>query len=228
MNQKTLKRALAAYYGLITHIDHQIGRFIISLKESNELTNTIMIFTSDHGDMLGDHNLFRKAIPYQGSVSVPFIVYDPGNNLDSEQGAVIDNIVELRDIMPTLLDMAGEKIPESVEGKSLKPLIENEETEWREYIHGEHSYGEDSSHYIVTEKDKYIWFSQTGEEQYFDLLNDPLEKKDLSETRKHKDRVKEMRNILIEELSDREERYTDGNKLIVGQKAQPCLSHILE
>jgi arylsulfatase A-like enzyme len=68
-----------------------------------------MIFTSDHGDMLADHNLFRKAIPYQGSVSVPFIVYDPANNPDSEQGAVIDNIVELRDIMPTLLDMAGEE-----------------------------------------------------------------------------------------------------------------------
>ncbi len=72
INKKTLKRAKVAYYGSITHIDHQIGRFLIALSEYGELNNTIFLFVSDHGDMMGDHNWFRKGIPYEGSARVPF------------------------------------------------------------------------------------------------------------------------------------------------------------
>ena len=175
INNKALKRAKAAYYGSITHIDHQIGRFLIALSEYGELNNTIFLFVSDHGDMMGDHNWFRKGIPYEGSSRVPFFIYDPGNLLKGKKGKVFDEVLELRDIMPTLLDFAHISIPDSVEGLSLKDLIEERNSTWREYIHGEHSFGEDSNHYIVTKKDKFLWFSQRGEEQYFDLEKDPKE-----------------------------------------------------
>ena len=167
INKKALKRAKAAYYGSITHIDHQIGRFLIALSEYGELNNTIFLFVSDHGDMMGDHNWFRKGIPYEGSTRVPFFIYDPGNLLKGKKGKVFDEVLELRDIMPTLLDFAHISIPDSVEGLSLKDLIEERNSTWREYIHGEHSFGEDSNHYIVTKRDKFLWFSQRGEEQYF-------------------------------------------------------------
>lgn len=150
INKKALKRAKAAYYGSITHIDHQIGRFLIALSEYGELNNTIFLFVSDHGDMMGDHNWFRKGIPYEGSSRVPFFIYDPGNLLKGKKGKVFDEVLELRDIMPTLLDFAHISIPDSVEGLSLKDLIEERNSTWREYIHGEHSFGEDSNHYIVT------------------------------------------------------------------------------
>jgi arylsulfatase A-like enzyme len=198
INKKALKRAKASYYGLITHIDHQIGRFLQVLAEYNCLHNSIILSVSDHGDLLGDHNLFRKTYPYQGSVSVPFIVYDPGNLLKGRKGTVISEVAELRDIMPTLLDIADLDVPGTVDGKSLRPLIEGHtDIVWREYIHGEHSGGNVSNHYIVTEKDKYIWYSQTGEEQYFDLKNDPEELHNLVGNDKYSSRVEYLRKKLI-------------------------------
>ncbi|MDU7887317.1 MAG: arylsulfatase, partial [Clostridium perfringens] len=227
INKKALKRAKAAYYGLITHIDHQIGRFLIALSEYGELNNTIFLFVSDHGDMMGDHNWFRKGIPYEGSARVPFFIYDPGNLLKGKKGKVFDEVLELRDIMPTLLDFAHISIPDSVEGLSLKDLIEERDYTWREYIHGEHSFGEDSNHYIVTKKDKFLWFSQRGEEQYFDLEKDPKELTNLINSEEYKERIDYLRKILIKELEGREEGYTDGNRLLKGHPIS-TLKHIRE
>ncbi|PVE15334.1 arylsulfatase [Clostridium perfringens] len=225
INNKALKRAKAAYYGSITHIDHQIGRFLIALSEYGELNNTIFLFVSDHGDMMGDHNWFRKGIPYEGSARVPFFIYDPGNLLKGKKGKVFDEVLELRDIMPTLLDFAHISIPDSVEGLSLKDLIEERDSPWREYIHGEHSFGEDSNHYIVTKRDKFLWFSQRGEEQYFDLEKDPKELTNLIDSEEYKERIDYLRKILIKELEGREEGYTDGNKLLKGYPVS-TLKHI--
>lgn len=227
INKKALKRAKAAYYGSITHIDHQIGRFLIALSEYGELNNTIFLFVSDHGDMMGDHNWFRKGIPYEGSARVPFFIYDPGNLLKGKKGKVFDEVLELRDIMPTLLDFANISIPDTVEGLSLKDLIEERDFTWREYIHGEHSFGEDSNHYIVTKKDKFLWFSQSGEEQYFDLEKDPKELTNLINSEEYKERIDYLRKILIRELEGREEGYTDGNRLLKGHPVS-TLKHIRE
>ncbi|MDM0492434.1 arylsulfatase [Clostridium perfringens] len=227
INKKALKRAKAAYYGSITHIDHQIGRFLIALSEYGELNNTIFLFVSDHGDMMGDHNWFRKGIPYEGSSRVPFFIYDPGNLLKGKKGKVFDEVLELRDIMPTLLDFAHISIPNSVEGLSLKDLIEERDFTWREYIHGEHSFGGDSNHYIVTKKDKFLWFSQRGEEQYFDLEKDPKELTNLINSEEYKERIDYLRKILIKELQGREEGYTDGNRLLKGHPVS-TLKHIRE
>ena len=227
INKTALKRAKAAYYGLITHIDHQIGRFLIALSEYGELNNTIFLFVSDHGDMMGDHNWFRKGIPYEGSARVPFFIYDPGNLLKGKKGKVFDEVLELRDIMPTLLDFAHISIPNSVEGLSLKDLIEERDSTWREYIHGEHSFGDDSNHYIVTKRDKFLWFSQRGEEQYFDLEKDPKELTNLINSEEYKERIDYLRKILIKELEGREEGYTDGNRLLKGHPVS-TLKHIRE
>lgn len=224
IGERQLKRMRAAYYALITHMDHQIGRFLQVLNEYNELNNTVILFTSDHGDMMGDHNFYRKALPYKGSIDIPFIIYDPGQILDSEKNIIIDNPVELRDIMPTLLDLADLKIPDKVEGKSLLNLLNKQkEKKWRNYIHGEHSYGKKSHHFIVTEEEKYIWYSQTGEEQFFNLNNDPDEINNLAKDKDHEEKVKFYRNILIKELEGRKENYTDGKKLIVGKKPKDYL-----
>lgn len=228
IGKRQLKRARAAYYGLITHIDHQIGRLLQALHDHDVLHNTLIVFTSDHGDLLGDHNLFRKSLPYEGSINIPLIIYDPGNMMELGRNRVISEPVELMDIMPTLLDAAGVCIPETVEGSSVLPLIRGEDRAWREYIHGEHSYGKKSNHFIVTGKEKYIWYSQTGREQYFDLENDPEELYDLAKDSRYIKQVEYWRNILIGELEGRGEGYTDGEKLIVGRPIRSCLSHIIE
>ncbi|MGL4991304.1 MAG: arylsulfatase [Sarcina sp.] len=216
VNKKAIKRARSAYYGLITHIDHQLNRFLMSLEENNQINNTIILFTSDHGDMLGDHNLYRKAVPYEGSVRVPFIISDFGNILDIRKKEKKDLLIELRDIMPTLLDIAGIKIPKCVDGRSIiKKLKDN--VSWREYIHGEHSFGYDSNHYITDGKRKYIWYSQTGIEQFFDLEKDSKEIYNLINNIEYKNEINLFRKRLINELKDREEGYSNGQELIVGK-----------
>ena len=227
VDKKAVKKARAAYYGCISHIDHQLGRFLQSLFDHNVRDNTIILFTSDHGDLLGDHNLFRKFVPYKGSASIPFFIYDRGNLLGIESGTQFNQLVELRDIMPSLLSFAGIEIPDSVEGKSVLPLLKNENVSWREYIHGEHANGIDSSQFIVTEKDKYIWFPYTNREQYFDLENDPDELRNLIKETGRRQRIEYLKKFLVQELAGREEGYSDGNTLIPGKTQKPCLSHIL-
>ncbi|MBO1910807.1 sulfatase-like hydrolase/transferase, partial [Microvirga sp. 3-52] len=215
--ERRLKQAKAAYYALITHIDHQIGRFLNAMQEYGVYQDTIILFVSDHGELLGDHNLFRKSLPYEGSANVPFILVDPGNHLQMKKNVKIDEMVELRDIMPTLLDATNITIPNTVEGKSVLPLVKMESTEnlsWREYIHGEHTLGIQSYHSITSGEEKYIWYSQTGEEQFFNLIEDPQELTNLIHVTDYGKRINLRRNQLIEELTGREEGYTDGKSLI--------------
>lgn len=224
--KRRLKQAQAAYYALITHIDHQIGRFLMAMQEYGVYDDTVIMFVSDHGELLGDHNLFGKRLPYEGSAKIPFIIADPGNSLKLKKNIQLDEVIELRDIMPTLLDVANINIPSSVEGKSLLPLWEQKESLWRNYIHGEHEYGEESYHYITDGKEKYIWFSQTGEEQFFDLVRDPQELVNLIREDKYMKKIEYKRNKLIENLRGREEGYTDGEHLIVGQRAKTVLEKL--
>jgi arylsulfatase len=228
VNEDSLRRARAAYYACLTHIDHQIGRFLIALREFNQNDNTLIIFTSDHGELLGDHQLFRKSLPYEGSAGIPFVVTPPSSwNWTASQKS--DALIELRDILPTFLDAANVAIPKSIEGKSLIPLCRGKGRKIRDYIHGEHPYTHKlSNQWIVTGQWKYIWFSQTGLEQLFDLQNDPEEKHDLTQQPESSEVISKMRKLLIKELSGREEGYVKNGKLVVGRKPKSCLSHILK
>lgn len=219
-----LKRARAGYYGQISHIDHQLNRFFESMAQYGQHQNTIYCFVSDHGDMLGDHNMFRKVVPYEGSAGIPFILKGPASS-GIKHGSTSDAVCELRDVMPTLLDCAGLPIPESVEGRSLLPHARGETPEWREYIHGEHTAGATLSHHYITDgKEKYIWHSDTGKEQFFDLTDDPQECCDLINKTSHSERIELYRNRLIKELTNREEGYVAEGKLIPGRPVKSCLS----
>ncbi|MCJ8007017.1 arylsulfatase [Lederbergia wuyishanensis] len=223
--KQRLKRARAAYYALIAHIDDQIGRFIQTLIEYQLYHNTVILFVSDHGELLGDHHFLAKSLAYEGSAKVPFVLADPGNQLGIKKGTTCDKVVELRDIMPTLLEAAGTEIPETVEGKSVIPLAKGLECNWRDYIHGEHTYGELSHHFIANGKEKYIWYSQTGEEQYFNLEEDPQE---LNNIFYENEKAPILRKILIEELASREEGYSDGSNLFTGCKPKAILETALK
>lgn len=234
--KRRLNQAKAAYYALITHIDHQIGRLLMALQEHGQYNNTIILFTSDHGELLGDHNLFRKTLPYEGSTHIPFILADPGNNLRFGKNNRHQAVVELKDIMPTLLEAAGVPIPATVEGASVLKLVQDDEDEatrrhasqpnagaWRKYLHGEHEFSEKSYHYITTGKVKYIWFSQTGAEQFFDLEKDRNELEDVSDSPVYAEMMEQCRAWLIESLNGREEGYVSDGALQVGRPARTFL-----
>ena len=150
---KLYQQLRAGYYAAITHMDHQIGRLVSALVEEQIMDNTIILFVSDHGEMLGDHLMFQKAKPFQGSIHVPLFISGPERYI-GKRGTVRTDLAELRDVMPTLLELAGAPIPETVDGISLLHPVD------REYLHGEHTLGEDSMHFILTKEDKYIWYSQ--------------------------------------------------------------------
>ncbi|HET7558621.1 MAG TPA: arylsulfatase [Limnochordia bacterium] len=200
--RREIHRARAGYYGNITFIDHQIGRVLYELQhhDPEALANTFILFTSDHGDMMGDHHHWRKTYAYEGSARVPMLMQFPRSwSLPRKQ--VLDQVVELRDIMPTLLDAAGVEIPESVDGQSLLNLARGETDGWREYIQGEHTqcYGREwGMQYVTDGREKYIWFHHTGKERFFDLTNDPNECRDLAGNPEYEARIALWRSRLAE------------------------------
>ena len=224
-NDENLKhQAMAGYYAAITHLDHQIGRFITSLENDESYHNSIIVFVSDHGELLFDNNTFRKTLPYQGSVNIPCI-FHVGKKVAKTTANRFKHLIELKDIMPTLLDLAGLEIPNNVDGISFKELLLTANQAKQEFIHGEHAGTNDlANQYIVTENDKFIWFPQKNEFQYFDLLNDPKELTNLINDSDVQNRITYLKNILIKQLEGREEGYSDGVSLKSG-----CQSvHILK
>jgi len=199
-SDREIHRARAGYYGNITFIDHQIGRLLYEFgkRDPEGLRNTFILFTSDHGDMMGDHHHWRKTYAYEGSARVPFILSYP-EGWELPRGASIDAPVELRDVMPTLLEAAGVEIPESVDGASLLGLARGEREGWREFVQGEHTSCYTHEHgmqYVTDGCEKYVWFHHTGAEQFFDLVEDPCECRDLAGDPAHEERVEVWRRRL--------------------------------
>lgn len=206
-SEREVQRARACYYANVTFIDHQIGRLLYELRRlSLEMwRNTLIIFCSDHGDMLGDHYLWRKTYAYEGSARIPLIIRPP-LTWDCPRGQVRYEVVELRDIMPTFLEAAGAPIPPTVDGQSLLPFVRGEEPEWRAYLLGEHDwcYSHEQANYYVTDgRWKYIWFPYLGTEQLFDRAVDPGEEHNLAPLSEWQAELARWREILIRELDAR-------------------------
>lgn len=213
----------AAYYGLINHVDDQVGRVLQYLRDSRLLEETFILFTSDHGEMLGDHRMIAKSNGFEGSANIPFLARAP-KSLDWPTGVVVDAPVGQQDVMPTLLDVAGWGVPDSVTGRSVAPLMHGEHpksVEWREFLHGEHSpsySGDYGMHYLVDATTKYIWHTQSGREFFFDLDSDPGETQNLVQDAGHSGDVAARRSMLTHILSDRTEGFVKDGTLVAGSE----------
>ena len=217
-----MRQYRAGYYGSINHIDDQIGRILAVLP-----TNTVVMFVSDHGEMLGDHQWIRKRNAFEPSARIPFLLNLPAE-LGFEQEKVLDAPVELMDVMPTLLELAGVPVPDTVEGRSVLDLLrEKPKAEWRTSLHGECSSIpslNSGMQYLTDGKTKYIWYPGTGDEQLFDLEKDPAEKHDLSRDPEHRRLCAQWRKLLVQELQGRPEGFVrDGDLHGVGNATPPCL-----
>jgi arylsulfatase A-like enzyme len=207
--------ARAGYYGLLNHLDDQIRRIVNPVTGIDRMTdnNTVVMLTSDHGEMLGDHYLWRKTVPNEPTARIPLLIRAP-REFGLKPGMTVREPVGLEDIMPTCLEMAGATIPPSVEGRSLLPLMRGERTSWRDHIHIEHA----PMHHTLTDgKEKYIWFAADGREQFFRLTDDPTECRDLARRPEEGGRISYWRGRLIGELKGRPEGFTDGGRLLPGR-----------
>jgi arylsulfatase A-like enzyme len=208
-----LLAARAGYYGLINHLDDQIRRLMKGRLGGVSPADTVILYTSDHGEMLGDHYMWAKQVPYQGSVRVPLLVRAP-ERFGLRAGNVVDRPVCLEDIMPTLLDLAGVEIPATVEGLSLLPLMRGETVRWRDCVHIEHA----GMHHTLTDgRSKYVWFAADGREQFFDLVADPGELRDLSTEPGTIEAIGRWRERLVTELEGRPEGSSNGKTLVPGR-----------
>ncbi len=160
-----------AYCRLTERVDAQIATILDALEKSGQQDNTVIIFSSDHGDMDAAHKMEHKTVLYEESTHIPFIVVDPTTaNTCSHNSNLISNGL---DILPTFCDYAGIPAPEDLHGKSVRPLLtEAYVTNWRETLPVESEFGR----MIVTEDHKYMFYDTgANNEQLIDLKADPLE-----------------------------------------------------
>lgn len=213
----------AAYYGLINHIDDQIRRLVYSIHgiEGFDLGNTIVVYTSDHGEMLGDHYFWRKSLPYEGAARVPLIVRVP-EKYGFPSNIVADEPACLEDIMPTLLELAGIPVPETIDGRSLVRQLQGEKAPVREYVHIEHA---GKFHALTNGQEKYIWLTADGTEQLFDLAEDPDELRNLAPLDSAGKRLSFWRERLIRELQSRPEGFVQDGKLVAGCAYPKVMEH---
>jgi arylsulfatase A-like enzyme len=181
--------------GLIKQVDDQLGRLFDFLQSNGRWDDTLIVFTSDHGDFLGDHWLGEKEFLLEQAVGVPLIVRDPRAAADVTRGTVEDRLAETIDALPTFLEALGLPGAEHrLEGRSLIPLLHGENPHWRRYAISEYDYafqaparerlGQpiDRCRMTMVRSERWKYLAYDGfRPQLFDLLNDPQELRDLGE-----------------------------------------------
>lgn len=139
--EEVRRRVIPAYMGLVKQIDDQLGLLFRLLDERGLSQRTLIVFTSDHGDYLGDHWLGEKDFFHDCTVKVPLIVADPDPSADATRGAVSNALVEAIDLVPTFIDwLGGRPAAHILEGRSLLPLLRGEAPEWRRHVFSEYDY----------------------------------------------------------------------------------------
>jgi arylsulfatase A-like enzyme len=191
IDETEVRQLRATYYGLITQVDDQVGRIMAHLKETGEDRHTLVIFTSDHGEMLGDHWMWGKEGYFDQSYHIPLIIRDPRPVADRARGRVVDQFSEAVDLMPTILEWLGIEAPAQCDGTSLLPFLEGETpADWRQEAHWEFDFrdvvhqGPETAHGIASHqctlnvirgrRYKYVHFTALPP-LLFDLDQDPHE-----------------------------------------------------
>ncbi|MFP6763662.1 MAG: sulfatase/phosphatase domain-containing protein, partial [Planctomycetaceae bacterium] len=164
-----IQTALRGFYALCTHIDHQIRLVLGTLREEGILGQTIILFTADHGDMLGRHGLWAKRLFYEPSANVPLLLVAPEGHSRIAENTRDDRLTGLQDVMPTLLDLAGLEVPDTCDGLSMVS------PEKREYAYGECNEGPMATRMIHDGRYKLIYYPAGNQLQLFDLESDPQE-----------------------------------------------------
>ena len=196
-NDLDIRQMRAAYFGLIAEVDLHVGRIIDQLKSSGQYDNTLIIFTSDHGEMLGDHYVWGKEIYFDQSFHLPLIIRDPSPAADGVRGQRITELSEAIDIMPTILNFLDQPIPRNCDGASLIPLLRaaSGPSNWRREVFFEHDFrnvrtqhaetvlgiaSDQCSYAVIRDKAyKYIHFAALPP-LLFDIVADPGETHNLA------------------------------------------------
>jgi len=215
-NHQTLKKVTAAYYGMISFLDENIGKLLTTLEKTGLNKNTCVIYSSDHGESMGHKGMFSKCNMYEESVGIPMIISGPG----LPKGLEVHTLTQLIDIFPTILEATGvRKIDEDQEldGESLISLAEGKIPE-RSILSEQHSAGAKSAVYMLRkDKWKYVHYVEGYPSQLFDLEKDPMELNDIALDSKYTDKLvtleKELRIHVDPEKADLKAKDKQAEKI---------------
>ena len=193
---EAVQQHIADYYAMITHMDAWLGHVLSALDQDGYADNTLVLYMADHGLAVGQHGLMGKQNLYDHSVRVPLIMRGPG----LPQGKTVDALTYLYDVFPTLCDLVGIDIPETVEGESLRPLMTGEKQRVRDTVYSAYK---DYQRMVSDGRWKLIRYYRSQETgagserlQLFDLANDPWETRDFSEAAEHRPKVQRLASAL--------------------------------
>lgn len=191
------------YYRLTETADAEVGRVLAALDQTGLNSNTIVLFTADHGEMMGSHQMVTKQKLYEESATVPLIIAPPAiaARVDAQ------HLVSGLDVAPTLLDYAGIAPPASLEGCSLRPLVDGKTVPWRQFVVSETSSAAEAR-LVRTDRYKYILFAQgENREQFFDMQADPGETKNLIGDASLAGEVERHRGLLKQWMRDTQDEF---------------------
>lgn len=209
MSEKEVCLARAGFYAQCTYIDHQLRLVIGTLREEGLLEDTHIMLTCDHGDMLGHHNLFCKPPMFEFSAKIPMIFSPAPKHLEPQRNWNVDErLAELRDVMPTLLNLCDVPVPETVEGLDMLG------DEKRDHLYCEHHEDERAMRMVRKDQHKLIWYPVGNRLQLFDLGNDPMECRDLADDPGHDEIKKELEKIMVSELYGSDLKWTENDALV--------------
>ena len=189
--ESIIRDQLAEYYGLITHLDDQIGRILAALKQSGQAENTIVIFAADNGLALGSHGLLGKQNVYEHSMRTPLIIAGPGIPRDKSSTA----FTYLLDLYPTLCDVLAIKPPADLEGESLRGLWEGKKAQVRDSVFLPFMQLQRA---VRDDRWKLIAYPKIGHLQLFDLHADPYETTNLIDRSEHAEHVARLQKLMKE------------------------------
>lgn len=230
LSPESVKQIRAYYYGLITYQDKQIGKMIDYLEEKDLLEDTIIVYTTDHGDMLGDYGLFFKRLMYNPSVKIPLIISYP-KVFDGD--VKHDRLVGLQDLLPTLCSLVGEPLYKEVDGLDVVNQLNGAE-DTRNYFVSQCNGSDDNAPerqmYMVTDGVyKLIYTVYGGVYELYNMKNDPYEKHNLINDEDQSERITELKDYLYKwciNNEDSEMLHESGKLLKVNKKLLPKVKHI--
>ncbi|MFW5858185.1 MAG: sulfatase-like hydrolase/transferase [Planctomycetota bacterium] len=183
-----IRRHLADYYAIIAHVDEQVGRVLDALETSGQADNTVIVFAGDNGLAVGQHGLMGKQNLYDHSIRVPLIMAGPG----IPEGQRTDALCYLLDLFPTLCELAGVDVPDTVEGRSLAPVLHDPSATVRDVLHFAYIRTQRA---VRNRRYKLIEYAVDGQRtsQLFDLQEDRLERNNLVASPAHQDILQDLR-----------------------------------
>ncbi|UCE50564.1 MAG: sulfatase-like hydrolase/transferase, partial [Phycisphaerales bacterium] len=188
---KSLRRLMPAYYGMVKCIDDNVGRILSALRNNGILDRTVVVFTSDHGDLCGEHKRLNKGVPYEGSAKIPFVIYYPKK---IKGGTVVNHVLTCVDFLPTVLSLMGVETTGLEQGRDASALFAgNVPSGWKDigFMRGTHDWL-----CAVTPEYKIV-YSQKDVPWLFDLKKDPDELANFFDDPQYRDVVKNLTTELI-------------------------------